>query len=539
MPNISLFAISGLLIIFAYLPLIVLIGLKGNNITKLYGLHLVCVFFWGLGAFLIGITKDLEIVALVWKFTYSAILFIPVFFLHYVLLITNKHSKAIIYIAYFQAIFFTIITLNGKMWSNLHLIFNSILYYDGNELYLYSFVLWLLITLYAHFILIKHYQICFPSLKKQISLLIISLPFGFCGGIINFLPPFGINIYPFGNFLIPIYSLIATYAILRHQLFDITIAIRKSIVYSILISLLSLSYLLFVVVAEKLLQNIIGYQSFLISITIAFLLGSLFVLVKNKIENIVDRIFFKGTQAEIAQENQLLRREIAQTERLRTVATLASGIAHEIKNPLTALRTFTEFLPKKSHDKAFITKFSRIVRNEVDRIDNLVHQLLDFARPATPVIERTNLNRLVDDTLNFISYRFIEKNISLTKDFSPGNKNPIFTDIDPHQIRQAVFNIFLNSIDAMNRGGNLNVSLKKIGQDENFCEIVITDTGCGISQEDLPHIFDPFFTKKDGGTGLGLSITHQIIVEHKGTIEVESQEGRGTTFKIRLPTAGS
>jgi len=233
-----------------------------------------------------------------------------------------------------------------------------------------------------------------------------------------------------------------------------------------------------------------------------------------------------------------IKQEVTQTAKLKIVATLASGIAHEIKNPLTAIKTFTEFLPQKLDDKQFLEKFSHLVGQEVERIDRLVHQLLEFAKPRPLTLICVNVDELVEDTLNLLSNRFLKQKINVEKEFFKEQDGTLY--VDPNQFRQALLNIFLNAIEAMPNGGTLRVSAKfnnisNVSQNRSYFHVVIEDTGYGIDPQDLPHIFDPFFSKKDGGTGLGLSITHGIIKEHGGKIRAESQIGVGTKFIIELP----
>jgi len=206
-------------------------------------------------------------------------------------------------------------------------------------------------------------------------------------------------------------------------------------------------------------------------------------------------------------------------------------MAHEIKNPLTAIKTFCEYLPGKLEDKEFLKKFSRIVRNEVNRIDNIVHQLLEFAKPSPLALKDINAHELINNILEFLNNDFIKHKIKVIKEFNEGNLQPLIR-ADSNQLRQAFLNIFLNSIDAMKTGGNLLIKTKT---PSNALEVIIQDTGPGINKKDLKHIFDPFYTKKDSGTGLGLSITQRIIVEHKGMISAESQDEAGTKFIIQLP----
>ncbi len=228
------------------------------------------------------------------------------------------------------------------------------------------------------------------------------------------------------------------------------------------------------------------------------------------------------------------------------MGTLASGLAHEIKNPLTAIKTFSEYLPQKLDDKEFLQKFSRIVGGEVNRIDSLVNELLEFAKPAPLQLKQTNINKLISDTLDFLNSRFLQQSITIEKNLSAECNES--TSIDPNKIKQVLLNIFLNAIEAMPAGGTLTVSTSSGSgieargsntshetRDARYVTLRVTDTGSGISRENLKHIFDPFFSTKDSGTGLGLPISHGIITEHGGTITAESEPGKGTTFTLNLP----
>jgi two-component system sensor histidine kinase HydH len=218
---------------------------------------------------------------------------------------------------------------------------------------------------------------------------------------------------------------------------------------------------------------------------------------------------------------------------MKSIAILASGMAHEIKNPLTPIKTFSEQLPSHLDDKEFLLKFSRIINKEVDRIDSLVQELLNFAKPSPPQLKQVNIHQLIEQTLDLLNNEIIRHKINLNISFE--NKN-ILISIDSKQIKQALLNIFLNAIEAMPNRGTLTINTSVIANAVKQSLIIeISDTGCGIDAKDLPHIFDPFFSKKDHGTGLGLSITHEIIKNHNGRILAESELGKGTAFRIELP----
>ncbi len=530
------FAMSGLLIAIFNFPLLVLLLKNGKTpISRIYAMHIFSVFLWGAGAVFIGCLKNLTHIIITWGIAYTGVLFIPVFFYHSVFIITKDTKIWKIIFCYIQAIILLIlISITAiKHPQEVFFPFHSMYFHKATAAYTSSFILWLIIVSFSHINLYNYYRTTYPEEKNQLRSLLWAIA-GFLGGVTNFLPAYGISIYPYGNFLVPLHSLFVTYSILRHQLFEIKIVIKKSLVYSMLILLVALLYFLTVFLCEKFLQNFWGYKSITISIATAFLVGILFFPLHNYIQRLVDKLIFKKTTEEISKENELLRAEVLNSEKLKSVAVLASGMAHEIKNPLTALKTFSEYLPNKLDDKEFLQKFSRIVGGEVNRIDELVNELLEFARPAPIQLKKTNVNKLIADTLDFLNSKFLQQKITVKTDLSPECDAPIM--LDPNKIRQALLNIILNAIDAMPKGGVLAV-VTHVQPPASSVQISLTDTGCGIEKDKLVTIFDPFYSTKDSGTGLGLPITHSIIKDHHGEIQVESVVGQGTTFTIVLPRA--
>ena len=375
---------------------------------------------------------------------------------------------------------------------------------------------------------IKNYN---KSLKKINSLkyLFISI-FSLTLGATDFIANYGIKIYPIGFMFATIFILVVTIAIIKHNLININLVIKKSLVYSLLVSTITLFYFCSIFLIERIFHSYIGYKTLTASLISATTITLLFIPLRNKIQSFIDKIFFHKTTAEIAEENILLKQEIIRSERMKTIATLASGLAQEIKNPLTPLKTFAEYLPHKINDKEFLLKFSSIISKEVNRIDLLVHELLDFAKPNSPELKLTRIHDLINSNLDFLTNDLIKNKIIIKKNYKLPFDQQIL--IDQNQIKQAMLNILLNAIDAIPNGGEIIIETFLT---ENTYSIIIKDTGIGINTKDLPHIFDPFFTKKDHGTGLGLSITHEIIRNHNGKIIAESIVNVGTTFRIELP----
>jgi len=170
-------------------------------------------------------------------------------------------------------------------------------------------------------------------------------------------------------------------------------------------------------IAQELCHHYIGYNNFTGSLITAVFIAIFFIPLKNKIQDVLDKIFFHGTQAEIAHQNELLMQEVAQTERLRTVAILASGIAHEIKNPLTVIQTFGEYLPTKMDDKEFLKKFSPLINKEIERINALIHELLTFSKPNPLTFIETDFVPLIESTIDLCSNSIHKNNISVTQKY--------------------------------------------------------------------------------------------------------------------------
>jgi signal transduction histidine kinase len=248
-----------------------------------------------------------------------------------------------------------------------------------------------------------------------------------------------------------------------------------------------------------------------------------------------------ANQTAIAIENARLYEDlkrsksyIRRADRLASLGTLTAGLAHEIRNPLVAIKTFTQLLPDRLDDEEFREEFLKIASGEVDRISLLVNELLDFARPSDPKLELENINTLLDGMILLVSTETKKKQINVIKNFASDLPT---VQIDREQIKQVFLNILLNAIGATSENGQIMVKTKSFMKPggEPYVQIEFADTGCGIPEEHLEEIFNPFFTTKSTGSGLGLSISNQIVQDHRGYIDVESQLDKGSSFFINLP----
>lgn len=226
-------------------------------------------------------------------------------------------------------------------------------------------------------------------------------------------------------------------------------------------------------------------------------------------------------------EKEYLEKQLMQADKLATIGQLASGVAHEINNPLGNISLYAQMLLKKTEDEV-IRKKLNIINDEANRASHIVKGLLDFARQSELKLAPININKEIDKVLDIIKPQLWK--IKVDTEFQP---LPIIQG-DPNQIDQVIMNMLTNSIQAMKGDGEILITT--LSKKDNI-EISILDNGCGIPKEKLPKIFDPFFTTKETGegTGLGLAISYGIIERHHGSIEVKSEVGKGTTFTIKLP----
>jgi signal transduction histidine kinase len=249
-------------------------------------------------------------------------------------------------------------------------------------------------------------------------------------------------------------------------------------------------------------------------------------------------------QAAIAIENARLYENLKQSQdtlrradRLSSLGLLTAGLAHEIRNPLVAIRTFTQLLPERYNDAEFREGFQGLALKEVDRICGLINDLLSFARPSKPNVAPENVNDVVDNIARILEAQAKEKGMSISREFSDSLPK---VWIDREQMKQVFMNLILNAIQAMKEGGSITLATRAVSRNGSepsgeFVQVEIRDTGMGIPEESLQHIFDPFFTSKDEGSGLGLAVSHQIVQEHGGFVTVESNLGKGTAFFVHVP----
>jgi two-component system sensor histidine kinase HydH len=205
-------------------------------------------------------------------------------------------------------------------------------------------------------------------------------------------------------------------------------------------------------------------------------------------------------------------------------------VAHELRNPLSSIKGFATYFRERYRDNPEDEKTAGIMIQEVDRLNRVIGQLLDYARPMTMHRQETPIQSIIQHTFRMIEQQAREKGVVLQANL-PANIPAV--GVDPDRMKQVFLNLYLNALDAMEVGDVLSVTLTDLPGEH--IRIEVGDTGVGIAPEDLGRIFDPYFTTKPSGAGLGLAIVQKIIDSHGGDIQVESTPGRGTMVAIQLP----
>jgi two-component system sensor histidine kinase PilS (NtrC family) len=236
-----------------------------------------------------------------------------------------------------------------------------------------------------------------------------------------------------------------------------------------------------------------------------------------------------------------MEKQVRQADRLAAIGRLAAGLAHEIRNPIGSIRGSVEVLRGTLDAQGDDRRLMDIVLRESDRLDAIIRDFLQFSRPPHLVRVPTDVPAMLDEILLMLSNQggvqgSEAPRVQIRRDVpEPGAK----ADVDPAQMRQALWNLCLNAVEAMPQGGELRVGVRTVVAESGrtLMEITVEDTGVGITAAELTQVFEPFFTTKPQGTGLGLAIAHRIVEDHGGEIRVQSEPWRGSRFTISIPVS--
>ncbi len=248
-----------------------------------------------------------------------------------------------------------------------------------------------------------------------------------------------------------------------------------------------------------------------------------------------------ANQAGVAIENaqlslrmRSLEKDLHQMDKLSALGTFASSLAHEIRNPLASIKTFCHLAGERFNDTKFVDRFKNIVPAEIGRLENILSATLDFGKNIETVYAPLRIEQVVDDLLDLVHYETFKYNARIIRRYS--GDTPLVMG-SQEQLKQVFMNLIINALQAMPLGGEITITTATLREEGKpvSVQVMVNDTGVGMADEVKEKLFKPFFTTKSEGTGLGLSIVRKIIREHNGSIDLQSELNKGTTFAITLP----
>ncbi|MCP4748076.1 MAG: hypothetical protein GY874_18350 [Desulfobacteraceae bacterium] len=258
-------------------------------------------------------------------------------------------------------------------------------------------------------------------------------------------------------------------------------------------------------------------------------LGFRLAPMKGEFGEVVEAI---NDMAHSLEQQKKIALQIERADRLAAIGEVSAGLAHEIRNPLSAIKGFIQLIEEGLDKDDYKLTYTRIVNQEVDRLYKMIGTLLYYAQPSAPEMSFVSINHVIDDTLLLINIELSKKAHEINKHY---NHNLPKIPVDSEQVKQVFLNLILNSTQAMDGTGQITIKTD-LGDHDDFIKISIDDTGKGIEEKNIKRIFDPFFTTREEGTGLGLAVVQKIVELNGGYINVASQLGQGTTFNIFLPS---
>ena len=356
------------------------------------------------------------------KIGHSAVIFAPAFYLHFVrYLLDMKEMEplyrgyyilCVVWLAFLFATDLFIPTVRLQPWG-FYPVGGVVMLIEALTLALLAAVCWILFVTGCRR---ARTRLSFAEYNRLtyccVAMGVYSL------SVLDYLAKFGVPYYPMGFLTNAFFVSVVTYAILVHRLMDISIVVRRSLIYSFLVTVLTVGYFGLIYVVERIFQTTFRYQSTWLSLTAFALTALCFQPLKLGIQRVVDLVVFRAPHEELARRMERLEQEVRETEKLRAISTLAAGMAHEIKNPLTSLKTFTDYLTEKGNDPNFQKKFRRVVTQEVDKIDQIVHRLLAFAKPARPQLESIQVSQVLDEILDFLSAEAVRRQIDVERAYT-------------------------------------------------------------------------------------------------------------------------
>jgi signal transduction histidine kinase len=627
--NSSIFAVSVLLTAIASLVLALFVYSKGRDkaLNRSLALFSLALAVWTMAQG-IGVLVGQKTAVLFWtRVQVGAAIFLPLFFLEFIFSLLNLRREKSRVLRLSRVIAVSLVVLDFTPLFVGDIVLQGFKYYPRLTFVYGFFAFWLIASfIYGFCYLVADLRRSAGDQYQKLLYVFVASLIGFLGGGTSFFPIFNINLPVVSHFTLPVYEAVAVYAIVKHKLLDITVYVRKGLVYSFITAIFTTFYVALLSLINNYFQDFGHINSIIATVGIVFCMCFVFQPLRDWSQSVIDNLFFKSLydyqdivkkfsqgisamrrveeleefvkrkfenifkvsnaqiclddtlpkfnpfliipieskgrrwgnlflghrlsgddynaedknlletlahQIAVALENIQLYQTLARSENLAALGTLVAGMAHEIKNPLAAVKGMTQVLPENLADPDFMASYTELVPRQLDRINGIVENLLKVGRAPKLTRRPVDINQLLQEVIDSHENLCRQQNITI---YHKLEVLPVI-EADADQLYQVFVNLALNAIQAMPEGGRLEF-YSRVSADGKQVVVEVVDTGVGIAPEKLGKIFDPFFTLKETGTGLGLFMAIRVIQEHDGTIEVKSPVegvGRGTSFSVILP----
>jgi signal transduction histidine kinase len=516
------------------LALFVFIKGPQRQVNQTMALFSLSVAVWTFGQALGGVVEAKSSVLFWTRLNVGAAVLLPAFYFHFILVLIGRQSK-LLWATYAAASLLLLLLPTAWFIRDVAPVASHRYYPQAGIVYPFFAAYLGLTFLYAFWLLARQYRQSSGERRNQLLYVVLASLIGFSGGITAFLPVWGVDFPQLSNYALPIYVLIAVYAIIKHRLLDISVVLRAGLIYSVLTLIFAGFFALAILLTNYLFLSVGHFNPLWTTLLVVFVSVVVFQPLRNRVQAAVDRLFFRGEYRyrraldQLSAENQRLFRTLLQADKLAALGTLAAGMAHEIKNPLASIKGMTQVLTENLHDGGFIHDYMELVPRQLERINRIVENLLQAGRARPAEKKEMDVNHLIGEIMDLNRPLCVRQEIEVDLNLPP---LPLLWG-DPEQLHQVLNNLILNAIQALPKGGRLSIQSQLTSQNQICVEI--KDNGLGIPSDKIDYIFDPFFSLKEAGSGLGLFVAYRIIQEHGGSIEVESAPERGTKFKVCLP----
>jgi signal transduction histidine kinase len=513
--TISAFSISGILAGVSSLLLGLLVLTKSSNkkIGRVWALFSISAGVWGFGGALIGSVRDPNLSDVIWRLTYAlGVIWIGPFFYHFVSVFLETDRRRFILFNYLIASLFFFLVPTHLFFSRVDFVFNSFYYARAGLIYPIYLIWWISLVIISHIDMLRVMNKVSLEKQNQIRYFFLGVSIGFSGGCCCYFPNFGIDIYPWGNFLVTVYPIIMTYAILKYNLMDVRLFIRRAVLLlAIYLALILLTFPIIGFVHLKLIRNNSLLNPYL---SLEVLLASLIL----STGPFLYALFIK-------------RSDFFHREHL-------AGLTHELKSPLASIQGALDMLvteAKRNAAGSKQTEYLEMIERNSARLKNFIDDLLGVMKAGREKsqleLKSEDLSEICSSALHPFATLAQTKGIKLTQPTST-----MKVHCDRKKIEQVISNLTSNALKFTDQG-EIIISWSDQGSQ---VRVNVIDTGIGIEKDDLPHIFDCFYQGEEGkkakGTGIGLAIAKTWIEAHGGTLQAESAgHGKGSQFWFTLP----